>query len=83
VSTEERQTQNELIPMSLGEMLLQARAKQGLSLEKASLVLRIKPDVLGAIESGGTEHVPSVYLKGYMPAAVTWACHKQRLKSTC
>jgi cytoskeleton protein RodZ len=37
-----------------------------LSLEKASLVLRIKPDVLGAIESGSTEHVPSVYLKGYI-----------------
>jgi cytoskeleton protein RodZ len=66
VSTEEQQTQNELIPMSLGELLQQARAKQGISLEKVSLAIRIKPDVLGAIESGSTEHVAPVYLKGYI-----------------
>lgn len=63
---EEQQTQHALIPMSLGELMLQARAKRGLSLEAASLALRIKPEVLGAIESGGTEHVPPVYLKGYI-----------------
>jgi len=47
-------------------MMLQARSNQGLSLAAASLAVRIKPDVLGAIESGATEHVPSVYLKGYI-----------------
>jgi cytoskeleton protein RodZ len=66
VSTEEQQTQSELIPMSLGDLLLQARTKQGLSLETASRAVRIKPDVLAAIEAGRTEHVPSVYLKGYI-----------------
>ena len=52
--------------MSLGELLLQARVKRGLSLETISLAVRVKPDVLAAIESGETEHVPSVYLKGYI-----------------
>jgi len=63
VITEE---QNELIPMSLGELLLQARVQRGLSLETISLAVRVKPEVLAAIESGETEHVPSVYLKGYI-----------------
>lgn len=52
--------------MSLGELLLQARLKQGVSLEKISQAVRVKPEVLAAIETGDTEHVPSVYLKGYI-----------------
>lgn len=52
--------------MSMGELLLQARVKRGLTLEAVSQVVRIKPDVLAAMESGQTEHVPNVYLKGYI-----------------
>lgn len=52
--------------MSLGDLLLQARMKRGLSLEAISLATRIRPEVLAAIESGGTDQVPSVYLKGYI-----------------
>ena len=52
--------------MSLGELLLLARVKRGLSLETISPAVRVKPEVLAAIESGETDHVPSVYLKGYI-----------------
>ena len=52
--------------MSLGELLLQARVKRGLSLDAISQATRVKPEVLAAIESGEAQHVPLVYLNGYI-----------------
>ncbi len=61
-----KENQSELIPLSAGDLLLQARQKQGLDLVGLAQQLKIKPEVLSAIESGNTEHIPAVYLKGYM-----------------
>jgi cytoskeleton protein RodZ len=58
--------QKELIPMRPGELLRHEREKQGLTLERAAELSRIKPAVLSAIESGATSDIPSVYLKGYI-----------------
>ena len=58
--------QKELIPMLPGDMLRDRRERLGLTLEKASELSRIKLEVLAAIESGETGHIPSVYLRGYI-----------------
>ena len=60
--------QSELIPMGLGEVLLHARVKKGLTLQAVSQSVRIRPEILAAMESGETHHIPSVYLKGYLRA---------------
>jgi len=58
--------QTELIPLQLGEMLQLAREKKGLALEAAARETKMRAEVLSSIESGETEHIPSVYLKGYI-----------------
>jgi cytoskeleton protein RodZ len=59
-------TQKELIPMLAGDLLRDRRERLGLTLERAAQVSRIKLEVLAAIESGETGHIPSVYLRGYI-----------------
>ena len=58
--------QIELIPKRPGDILRQAREQQGLTIELASRQAGIKAAVLSAIESGETEEIPSVYLRGYI-----------------
>lgn len=58
--------QKELIPMRPGDLLRHERERAGLSLDRASELSRIKPSILAAIESGDTDQIPSVYLKGYI-----------------
>lgn len=58
--------QSELIPLQLGEMLQLARENKGLTLEAVARDVKTKADILSSIESGNTEHIPSVYLKGYI-----------------
>jgi len=52
--------------MGPGEVLKHARQKQGLTLDMLAQAMKVKPEVLVAIESGETSHIPSVYLKGYI-----------------
>jgi cytoskeleton protein RodZ len=59
-------TQKELIPMRPGDILRYEREQQGLSLEQATRQSRIKQSVIQAIESGETQDIPSVYLRGYI-----------------
>jgi cytoskeleton protein RodZ len=58
--------QHELIPLKLGELLRQARRAKGLALEEIAPAIKVKPETLAALESGETDHIPSVYLKGYI-----------------
>lgn len=58
--------QIELIPKRPGDILRQIREQQGLTIELASRQAGIKAAVLSAIESGETEEIPSVYLRGYI-----------------
>lgn len=58
--------QKELIPMLPGELLRFEREQAGLSLERVAAIARIRPSILEAIESGQTEDMPSVYLRGYL-----------------
>jgi cytoskeleton protein RodZ len=58
--------QIELIPKRPGDILRQVREQQGLTIELASRQAGIKAAVLSAIESGETEEIPSVYLRGYI-----------------
>jgi len=59
-------SQIELIPMRPGDLLRSEREEQGLSIELAASQSRIKPSVIAAIESGETDAIPSVYLRGYI-----------------
>jgi cytoskeleton protein RodZ len=59
-------SQKELIPMRPGDLLRYERKQKGMTLELVSRQSRIAPSVLEAIESGETEEIPSVYLKGYI-----------------
>ena len=56
--------QNELIPLKLGEMLQLAREKKGISLKEAAEAIKTRAETLAAIESGNTQNIASVYLKG-------------------
>jgi cytoskeleton protein RodZ len=58
--------QKELIPMQPGDLLRLRREHAGLTLEQVGEISRIKPSLLAAIESGDTEGIPSVYLRGYI-----------------
>jgi cytoskeleton protein RodZ len=58
--------QQELIPLSLGELLKQGREEKGWKLESLAQSIKVKPDVVAAIECGETDHIPTVYLKGYI-----------------
>ena len=58
--------QTELIPLRPGDLLRYEREQKGLTLERAADQSRIKPAVLDAIESGNTQNIPSVYLRGYI-----------------
>lgn len=58
--------QKELIPKLPGDVLRYHRDRLGLTLEQASEQSRIKLGTLSAIESGDTEDIPSVYLRGYI-----------------
>jgi len=58
--------QKELIPMRPADLLRFEREQAGLTLERAGELSRIKPSVLAAIESGETDDIPSVYLRGYI-----------------
>ena len=58
--------QSELIPLQLGEMLQLAREKKGMTLEHVAREMRMRVEVLTAIETDDTGHIPSVYLKGYI-----------------
>jgi cytoskeleton protein RodZ len=58
--------QKELIPMRPGDLLRHKREQAGLTLEQAAGRSRIKPTVLAAIESGETDAIPAVYLRGYV-----------------
>jgi len=59
-------SQKELIPMRPGDVFRHERKQKGISLERAALESRIKSSLIEAIECGETEHIPSVYLKGYV-----------------
>ncbi|MBT8059933.1 MAG: DUF4115 domain-containing protein [Gammaproteobacteria bacterium] len=59
-------SQKELIPLQPGDILRYEREQQGLTLERASSRSRIRLSVLEAIESGQTNDIPSVYLRGYI-----------------
>jgi cytoskeleton protein RodZ len=59
-------SQSELIPTMPGDILRYERERQGLSIERAAELSKIKPSVLLAIESGDTHSIPSVYLRGYI-----------------
>ncbi len=58
--------QKELIPMQPGDILRFEREQQGITLERASARSRIRLSVIEAIESGQTNDIPSVYLRGYI-----------------
>ncbi len=58
--------QSELIPTMPGDILRYEREKQGLSVEQAADLSKMKPSVLEAIENGETGSIPSVYLRGYI-----------------
>ena len=60
--------QKELIPMQPGDLLRYQREQAGLTLERVSQLARIKPSVLQSIESGETQEIPTVYLRGYIRA---------------
>jgi cytoskeletal protein RodZ len=60
------ESQNELIPTGPGDVLRHKRLQLGTSLEQAAREARIRQDQLEAIESGDTQHIPQVYLKGYI-----------------
>ena len=59
-------SQKELIPMQPGDLLRYRREQAGLTLERVAELSRIKPSILAAIESGETEGIPSVYLRGHV-----------------
>lgn len=58
--------QRELIPMELGDVLRQSREKRGWTLAMLAEAIKVRPEILAAIETGETDHIPSVYLKGYI-----------------
>ena len=58
--------QKELIPMMPGDILRHKREKKGLTLEQAAAQSRIRLSVLKAIESGETDEIPFVYLRGHI-----------------
>jgi cytoskeleton protein RodZ len=60
------ETQNELIPTGPGDVLRHKRQASDISLEQAAKDARIRLDHLEAIESGETQHIPQVYLNGYI-----------------
>lgn len=60
------ESQNELIPTGPGDVLRHKRQQLGTSLEQAAREARIRQDHLEAIESGNTQHIPQVYLNGYI-----------------
>jgi cytoskeleton protein RodZ len=58
--------QAELIPTPAQDILRHERRQKGVTLERAARECRIAPAVLEAIESGETQHIPLVYLKGHI-----------------
>lgn len=52
--------------MMPGDILRHKREKKGLTLENAAAQSRIRPSVLKAIESGETDEIPTVYLRGHI-----------------
>jgi cytoskeleton protein RodZ len=58
--------QPELIPKGPGDVLRQARVKRRWTVEFVAQAIKVRPEVLIAIERGDTSHIPPVYLKGYM-----------------
>jgi cytoskeleton protein RodZ len=58
--------QKELIPMLPGDILHHEREKKGLTIGQVADRTRIKDSVLLSIESGLTDHIPPVYLRGYV-----------------
>lgn len=58
--------QKELIPLLPGDILRHEREKKGLTLDRAAAQSKINLSVLTAIETGATDEVPSVYLRGYI-----------------
>jgi len=60
------QEQSELIPLSPGELLRHEREKKSLTIEQIASRVRVRPAIIHAIETGDTDEIPSVYLKGYI-----------------
>lgn len=60
------ESQNELIPTGPGDVLRHKRLQLDLSLEQVSKDARIRLGHLEAIESAATQHIPQVYLNGYI-----------------
>lgn len=60
--------QRQLIPMTTGEYLKQARLTQKLSLAAVSKAIGLDEKVLGAIELEQANHLAPVYLNGYIRA---------------
>lgn len=52
--------------MGLGDVLRHARNKRGLDLQTISSAVKVKAEVLAAIEASETDQIPAVYLKGYI-----------------
>lgn len=61
-----KETQNELMPTGPGDVLRQKRQQSGIGLEQVAKEIRIRLEHLEAIESGDTQHIPQVYLNGYI-----------------
>ena len=57
--------QQQLLPLGPGEILALKRNERGLSLSEAAKGSGISRHLLEALESGNTEHVPGIYLKGH------------------
>lgn len=60
------ESQSELIPISPGDVLRHKRIQLGLSPEQAALGAKIRLDHLIAIETAETQHIPQVYLNGFI-----------------
>ncbi|MGD8345915.1 MAG: helix-turn-helix domain-containing protein, partial [Lysobacterales bacterium] len=57
--------QQQLLPLRPGEILALKRNERGLSLSEAAKSSGISRQVLEALESGNTDHLPGIYLKGH------------------
>jgi len=60
------ESQSELIPTSPGDVLRHNRVQLGLTQEQAAIGAKIRLDHLAAIESAETQHIPQVYLNGFI-----------------
>jgi len=58
--------QPELIPKGPGDVLRQARESRRRTVESVAQAIKVRPELIDAIEKGETGRIPPVYLKGYL-----------------